>query len=49
MFRALRFLDTSIIISNQKSVMIPIWNTKLNRIEHFNEDLEGEKKKNPRY
>ena len=41
MFRALRFLDTSIVLTNQKSVKIPICHIKLNRIGYFvNKDDE---------
>lgn len=43
MFRALRFLDTSTVLTNHKSVTIPICHTKLHRIGYFNED---EKNKN---
>jgi len=43
MFRALRFLDTSTVLTNQKSVTIPICHIKLNRIGYFTEE---EKNKN---
>ena len=43
MFRALRFLDTSIVLTNQKSVKIPICHIKLNRTGYFDEE---EKNKN---